>query len=533
MQLFHKKKTNKRDRGVSLMYVVVVGGITAGAALALGSSLFPIFNHVSSLTQRDQVFDISENCLRYAMARYKQLQENGEDLQAVTVDKLIPPDSITNKGKIEISLADADLTTLQTKGIYSPEQTTYPYAVILPTYKFLTISAAKGGYTHKIRVLLKPEFSLSPNTSPSEYPPSSGNTLVSSTLFSNSALQANSTLRIGDGVDISIEGGSNLGANIGSNGLITLDGASTINGSINAYSPPVSNGTPTSIKATTNAIVKGNVSASGTINDVNPTVTTPPLTSDATGGNVYGDGQYGSTPTAGVIDNSGKLTQMAPVVTPQPTQEAQVSGTITEPADVSMPSSAKVTDLGSLKVPTGQTVTIQPGSYVVDSVSIENGGTLNIQSTPSDSSSGVNLYVRGSTDVATPIDVQGNVSFNGTTVSPNNFQMFYSGQKTLNFSTSSNSSLYGLVYAPNASITVGLSANSSFHGALVGNNVNVQKIGSIAGARSIVYDPNATNTAPPSSSGMAPAPQFGLMKNSTGSGYAVLNYRIISWEEPR
>lgn len=54
-------KLNSRKSGVSLMYVVVVGGISASAALVLGSSLFPIYNHVSALTQRDQVIDISEN----------------------------------------------------------------------------------------------------------------------------------------------------------------------------------------------------------------------------------------------------------------------------------------------------------------------------------------------------------------------------------------------------------------------------------------------------------------------------------------
>ncbi len=526
-------KRNSRKSGVSLMYVVVVGSISASAALVLGSSLFPIYNHVSALTQRDQVIDISENCLRFAMAKYKQIAADGEDLQSVTIDKLLPPDSLKNQGTVQLTLSDPDFATLQKTGIYSAEENTYPSAVILPSYKFLTVTAAKGGYTHKIRVLLKPEYSLGPNASPSDYPDSTASTLVSSTLFSDAALQANSTLRIGDGVDVSIEGGNNLGANIGSNGLVTLDGTSTINGSINAYSPPSTNGTPTSIKATPSAIVKGNVSASGNVVDVNPSVTTPPLTSDASGGNVYGDGKFGSTPTAGVIDNSGKLTQMAPVVTPQATQEAQISGTISDPGDISMPTGAKVTDLGSLKVPAGQTVTIQPGNYVLDSVSIESGGTLSIKSSGADATSGVNLYVRGSTDVGIPVDVQGNIGFNGTTVSPNNFQLFYGGQKSLNFSTNNNTNLYGLVYAPNATISVGLGANSSFHGALVGNNVHIQKSGSSIGPRTIVYDPNATNTAPPSSSGTAPAPQFGLMKNSSGSGFSVLNYRIISWEEPR
>ncbi|MBX9947538.1 MAG: hypothetical protein K2Y39_00110 [Candidatus Obscuribacterales bacterium] len=531
---FPKKfpKLKFRDRGVSLMYVVVVGGITASAALALGSSLFPIYNHVSSLTQRDQVIDISENCLRYAMARFKQLHASGEDLQTVNIDKLMPPDALRNQSTVQISLSDADLATLKNRGVYSDDQSVYPSAIILPTYKFLTITTSKGGYSHKIRVLLEPKYTLPSFVSPDEYPNSAGNTLVSSTLFSDAALQANSTLRIGDGVDVSIEGGKDLGANIGSNGLITLDGTSTINGSINAYSPPISNGTPTSIKATQNAIIKGNVSASGNISDVNPTITTPPLSSDASGGNVFGDGIQGSTPTAGVIDNSSKLTQMAPVVTPQPTQEAQINGTFAEPGDISMPTGATVTDLGALRVPAGQTVTIQPGNYVVDSLSVESGGTLSIKSSPSDSSSGLNLYVRGSSETSVPVDVQGSVSFNGTTISPNNFQLFYSGQKSLNFGTSNNSSLYGLVYAPNASINVGLGANSSFHGALVGNNVSVQKSGTSIGPRSIVYDPNATNVAPPSSSGTAPAPQFSLMKNSSGTGYAVLDYRIISWEEP-
>ena len=521
------KINKRRSTGISLMYVIVVGGVTASAAIALGASLFPAIKHVSTLAVRNEVIDIAEGCAEYALRKMNNLGQS-EELQLVEASKLIPPDAVSRKASISVALNKAELSKLIEANLYqgSKYQISKEFSSFDPSFRFLTVSAAKGGYKHSIRLILAPVYiplnGIGTNQSPATPP---------NPLFS-SALQSNQTLNIGNSIKIGMEDGTKLGADVNGNGLIQLGANAQIGGQLNAFTPTTGGTTPTSIKASSdNVTVNGNVKSSGNIVDIDGG-STPPLISDAAGGTVLGDGNNG-LPVFGSTDGTAAQTYSPGIDVPPSTDFAQVSYSGTDPTGFSMPDSAtvkSVSDLGTLTVKAGTTVTIEPGVYVADSITVEPGGNLKITSSADSSFSGVDLFVQGNGSDSSPINIQGNVSFDSSAAqSANNFQMFYGGSKNVNFSLPNSSNFHGLVYAPNASMGISFGTNSNFHGAAVAKDLSLAlRAGASNG--SFLFNQNATSTTAPSAT-VAAGPNYSLLKSQAGAEPWVRSFRVVSWQD--
>jgi len=115
----------------------------------------------------------------------------------------------------------------------------------------------------------------------------------------------------------------------------------------------------------------------------------------------------------------------------------------------------------NLTVPSGVTVTIAPGIYYLNTLTISNTGTL----VANTSSGTVVIYLNGT------FDMDGN--FTNSTNIPSKLLIYPQGSNTVNLHASSGS-FYGVVEGPNASITTiqvvygklsgaGLSISSNFH----------------------------------------------------------------------
>jgi len=116
---------------------------------------------------------------------------------------------------------------------------------------------------------------------------------------------------------------------------------------------------------------------------------------------------------------------------------------------------------GNIKVTGGVTLTMAPGVYNINSISLAGGSTVVISPAGQ-----VVLNVAGS-GASTPVDFTGG-SVSNTSRVANNFQINYSGTGTVKVSGGASS--YVVVYAPNAAITI--QGGSDIYGAIAGKTID-------------------------------------------------------------
>jgi len=136
---------------------------------------------------------------------------------------------------------------------------------------------------------------------------------------------------------------------------------------------------------------------------------------------------------------------------------------------------------GNVSVTAGGTLTLAPGTYSINSLSLAGGATLSVSPAGT-----VILNVAGQ-GVGTPIDFSGGTVFNSSGIA-NQFQINYGG--TGNISLSGGSSSYAVVNAPNAAIS--FSGGSDFYGAVIGKTIDDH------GGTNFHYDRNSKLRPPPS-----------------------------------
>jgi hypothetical protein len=115
---------------------------------------------------------------------------------------------------------------------------------------------------------------------------------------------------------------------------------------------------------------------------------------------------------------------------------------------------------GNISVTAGGTITIAPGTYNINSISL--AGNSNLVISPSGS---VVINVAG-VGQSTPIDFSGGAITNNSLIA-NNFLVNYAGTGTVKLS--GNTSTYMTVYAPNADINI--TGGSDIYGAVIGRTI--------------------------------------------------------------
>jgi len=119
---------------------------------------------------------------------------------------------------------------------------------------------------------------------------------------------------------------------------------------------------------------------------------------------------------------------------------------------------------GNVSVQAGRTLTLHPGTYNMNSLSLAGGATLVVDGTGSVI---INLAGQGFNVNQSVLDIAGNTISTGS-FDPSRLQIIYGGPATVGLSGSGETS--ALLYAPNA--TINMNANGGhWYGAVIGKTV--------------------------------------------------------------
>lgn len=250
---------------------------------------------------------------------------------------------------------------------------------------------------------------------------------------------------------------TNTGGDVGSNGNVTANGSPTqIGGSVGVLAvPPLTTATegPCNLANYTTLGGAGMIAnPANTLNTLNQPVQmpTPPAPNPVPPNTSY------TPPSCG---GSGKLKSSSGV--------CMVPGTY-----------------GNISLTGGADLTLAPGVYNINSISVAGNSSINISSNPP----GQVIFNVAGAGTATPIDLTGSSVSNPTGIA-NNFQILYGGTGTVK--VAGGSSTYMVVYAPNANVT--LKGGSDFYGAIAGSSIDD------SGGVNFHYDRNVHLNTTPSS----------------------------------
>jgi MBG domain-containing protein/Big-like domain-containing protein/centrosomal CEP192-like protein/HYDIN/CFA65/VesB family protein len=224
----------------------------------------------------------------------------------------------------------------------------------------------------------------------------------------------------------------NSGANVGTDGNITLSGSNTV--IYGTASSPFGGSGNCSTKSMTGYSTSGAAKATGGQVALSQPVTypaPPPVNPAPPTSNQNISGSCGSI--AGCTNNGTKDVVLTP-------------GTY-----------------GNLSVSGGTTTHVRAGTYNVNSLSLSGNSTLVVDSVPVIINLGGNSLNTGSS----VLDFSGGTMSNSSGI-PSNLQFYYAGTRAIKLSGGSGS--YAVIYAPNSPIN--LSGGSHFYGALLGSTVN-------------------------------------------------------------
>lgn len=213
----------------------------------------------------------------------------------------------------------------------------------------------------------------------------------------------------------------------------------------------------------THSASNGNIGSGGNVSvgagaTVNGTASTPnPTVGSCPGAGVtLGSGAVVTGEEPGGAENPylglGDLPSMPAIATVTPG-----TGTVTVSSSLTLVPGA----YGDVVLEGGGTLTFQPGSYYINSLSVSGTGTITISPAGQ-----VILYVAGG-GVTTPVTLTGNSLTNDTGI-PSNFQIVYGGTGTVQIA--GGSAAYAVVYAPNAAVE--MTGGSDWYGSIISNTFN-------------------------------------------------------------
>ena len=216
-----------------------------------------------------------------------------------------------------------------------------------------------------------------------------------------------------------------------------------------------------------NVGTNGNETDSGSNVQINGTLSTPNAGFGVcTGGNITAfSGKSLSQVTGGSVQLPQAITFPTPTVYPPGSTNISLSGSATQAIG---PCSASPCSYGSINVtskPPG--LTLYPGTYNIDSLSISGNGQITIAPDPVTGQYGpVVINVAGSNNNPAPITITGNAISNPT-YDPSMLQITYAGTGTITIA--GNGASAAVVYAPNA--IADFKGNAGFYGSVIANQL--------------------------------------------------------------
>ncbi len=486
---------NARSRkGASLILVLTMGTVAGLMALAVMDSLIEAYRGISNRVNTQEVNGAAESAAQYSIAYVNNYaSENGGDVHAILNVPISIPLEVANT-YIQTPPVLKKLSEPETSPAWAEFKNSAVWDSNNPStdYVQLSVVATNGVDKSGIKVIL----------GPNGY--GKGLPTGRNSFFSNAILSSNSTT-LGPNVKVALPPTTETNPQkiaeyysqviLKSNGTLDLNGNS-VGGSIAGLDAVNNSG---SDKPT----IAGNVHTQSAPENM----FTPEQ-------NVLGDGKNDNQ-IPGVVNNDVKATDVVPAPTPQSNGTANVdtdSNIISPGGDSSL-----VYDLGSsLVLPSNTVMTLKPGNYIADSVSIGSGSQISVET--GSSGQGVNIYVNGKSagDSAVSIGPDG-IKYSGTNSSITSLQIYYNGSK--NISMDLNSTFKGLIFAPKSKIDINSvnSGNVEMVSSVVGKEVNVN------GDITWTYDPKSTD-ASSGGGGTNPIPGYSDLKKPTF-------FNVLSWQE--
>lgn len=448
-------KSRKRDSGFSLLTVLSVGFIATLLLFGSVSAVLPVFRSTGDAGKVSLVRAAAETGIDYVVSQLNSSTARSTyDAASVGSSKTstLPAAALGINSNIAISVTVKNATNPYDV-ITSPDSNqkfsadnpnngkksdlftnSSPFSVNY--WRIIKSTATYEGTSRTIWAVLKPSVKnpTSSNGSSGSGSSGSGSSSSPSNYFASAAFAAQQINLGGNNLVDSWDSGSGqyttakakTSGDIISNGQINLgtSGTTKIQGSVTSYSQQSSSDTAPTITA---KLLNTNVSESVRTN--------------------------GTTSGLFTSFNVGKSIQ-----TKMGAAQLDVNPVQNPPASVS--------NLGDLVIPANTTVTLAPGDYMVNSISVGLGAQVNVSG-----STGARFFVSENPTFTgdAPIKIAGNVNTNGT---PANFQVWYSGSNAIKMS---GGSYTGTVYAPNAPIYAGPTASNysslNIFGAITGKSI--------------------------------------------------------------
>lgn len=418
----------RNQHGFSLATVMLIGITSVLWVSALMTTVMPSYNQVAKGRVTNVLRSSAEAALDWAVAELNTAQSGIDDLTddgVANSPTSVPSDVLGSYGMPTSALVSVSNT--------QPPQSSYLYDPLLDPanaatnggidengWRMVTATAQAGSQQKSVRVILKPNYTNTPT--------------FEMAIFMDHGLSLSGAGMTLDSYDSALGayGGTNvsdLGADIGSNGLISI-GNSNIGGNIYSLTNPVNDTTLTATESGPEAVVTGGVICNALASSRFDTIT-------------QGRGLPAGTPAI---------------------QESQASEQKDLPPVPSHPTSATyIATIGS----TSRTGTaLAAGDYWCNSISISGLGSIILPTTGT-----VRIFVEGSTP---SINIGGNGFVNSGR--PENLQIFTSATRV---DVSGNGTFRGVLYAPNANVT--MRGNGQYYGAIIGHEMSLTGGGSRGG----------------------------------------------------
>ena len=222
-----------------------------------------------------------------------------------------------------------------------------------------------------------------------------------------------------------------------------------------------------------NVGTNGNETDSGSNVQINGTLSTPNAGSGVcSAGNITAfTGKSLNQVSGGLVELPGSVTFPTPTIPAPGTTNVSTTSTL-GPGSAGAPANCVGTtcSYGDISLSGGNIVTLYPGTYNINSISITGNAQLVIApyppGTPNAGQYGAVVINVAGNNNATPIDLEGN-GISNPTYDPSQLQFVYAGTGTMKIA--GNGASAAVVYAPNA--TADFKGNGTFYGSVIANQL--------------------------------------------------------------
>lgn len=556
-------KEVRGKQGFSLVTVLCLGLISTMVLFALSSSILPLYQKASQNVPYLQLRTAAESGVNLAVAELNnsilsQTESTYDDLSpGIPYTTKIYNSGIPNAPKVQITVKnefppssspiyDAAYDTNISGGANSSsvmgksdsyriiEATAYydagvsPQVMVRSIIRLSPVQYDGSGDPPPAPQVTLPSFLTSKNPSQNTNP-----------VFKYAAFATNS-LSIGQstttsGYDSRDGSTTNLAGDIATNGSASLSGTGIdIAGSLTVSSPSsspynaskVASGTQPPVihdQLIVNGTADGDPIFTGTNGPASPLV---PQVTDTVRGESRGPLDVGFQPiiTGGSTDpNVVPPTPAVPetahaISAPQNGAQLVFSNTASYP-----PSAAALA-----AYQTGGTLSLPPGDYSLNSMSIGLDGSNSSIKINSDVSQPVRLFVDGNSSSEVSITRNG---IQNASSSPANLQLYYSGTNAVSLSAA----FTGVLYAPNANVNVGKpSGTLNVFGSIVGRAISTKNCNLFydSALSDVNFQNNTSRAGYSKASNLTFDPSlYSSLSAKTGQSFSGFMYRVISYQE--